>query len=406
MGKKDARTEILVTSCTTEPGLVVGSFFNGLEVPALSSFDLYQHTLNPDKFALHGVNDTLEYSGSTEAGENDYVVAFYDKKLRAVQLCKASLVPVAVTSKEHRVHKGPRVRLRGMLGYEQKNMLGKEFGTKNARAKITSMDRNRIDANKLEGIEADIVDSVATVTDAVPGSDTAADSATASVAPAANALATNAEDVYTLHSIVPENEWKWVRVNALMDEPDTERRFELLPYDKSAYVGRKLLRYISSGNCRKVQMLYYAALLFGVYAHRRVNTKVALMERLNNCPLETLVDGVLDRFTTARASRIGRTKDQSFIIEPFHEDKLLCYLLALLLHIDDFVVEINPLASELNMKPTRLIRLFRALGASVKPVKTGMAEALGLLKRDAATYKVAVLKVPFTPPEMVLKRMR
>lgn len=409
MDKKEGKTtELKVLSCSKEPEFVVGSFFNGLQIPESTEFDLFKHKTTNGRYALHGENSTLEYNGQTEADEqNDYVVAFYDKKSRAVQLFRAPMIPATVTSKEHRIHKGPKVKSRGLRNTEQRNALGKEFGTKKVKAKITNYDRNRIDSNRLEGIEADIVDTVTDVTSADPGSRAMYDNTPANtVTPPVDAEATNVEDVYTLESIIPNKEWSSIRVHSIMEEEDVEKRLELLPYGKSAFVAKKLSQYISSGNTRKVQMLHYAALLFGVYSNRRVTSKFNLMERLDNKPSEILVDGVLDRFATARTTGFGKRKENSFIIDPFHEDKLLCYLLALILHIEDFIVEINPLANELNMKPTRLTNLYRALGATIKPAGASMAEALGLSKKDATTYKVAVLKVPFKQPELIRKRAK
>lgn len=408
MGKKDNKTtELKVVSCSQEPSMVVGSFFNGLQIPESTDFDLYKHKLH-DKYVLHGENTTLEYNGQTEAEQSkDYVVAFYDKKTKSVQLFRTPVVPTTVTSKEQRITKRPKVKLRGLRNTEQKIALGREFGTKKVKAKISNYDRNRIDSNKLEGMEVDIVDNVTNVTSVLPNKEQVETvSAANSVAPPVNADATSVEDLYALEMIIPEDEWNTIRVHSIMDEPDLEKRLDLLPYGKSAFVAKKLNNLISGGRTTKVQMLYYASLLFGVYNCRRVTKKDALMQRLDNKASEKLIDGVLDRFTALKASGVGKAKEKSFIIDPFHEDKLLCYLLALIFHIEDFMIEINPLANELNMKPTRLINLLRALGATTKSASASMAEALGLSKRDAMTYKVAVLKVPFKKPELVKRRGR
>lgn len=408
MGKKENKTtELKVVSCSQQPEMVVGSFFNGLQIPASTDFDIYKHKLH-DKYVLHGENTTLEYNGQTEPEQNkDYVVAFYDKKSKAVQLFRAPVVPTVVTSKEQRVNKRPKVKLRGLRNAEQKIALGREFGTKKVKAKISNYDRNRIDSNKLEGMEIDIIDNVTNITSAISNKEQMESASTSSsVAPPVNATATSVEDLYAIEKIIPKDEWNTIRVHTIMEEPDLEKRLELLPYGKSAYVAKKLHSLVSGGRTTKVQILYYASLLFGVYNCRRVSSKAALLERLENRATDKLIDGVLERFTALKASGVGKTKDRSFVIDPFHEDKLLCYLLALLFHIDDFMIEINPLANELNMKPTRLTNLLRALGASTKPASASMAEALGLSKRDAMTYKVAVLKVPFTPPELIKRRGR
>ena len=142
------------------------------------------------------------------------------------------------------------------------------------------------------------------------------------------------------------------------------------------------------------------SLLLGVYSNRRVSNKVKLLERLNSPP-ETLIDGVLDKFTLARPGQFGRSKDRSFFIDPQHEDKLLCYILTIIMHLDNFIVEVSPLAQELNTKPSKIVALFRVLGAIVKGATVAQADAFGIAKSAANTYKIATFKVPFKLPEMV-----
>lgn len=409
MSKKSSKTtEIRVASCSEEPSVVVGSFFNGMLVPEKSNFDLFQHKHKQDSYFLHGENSTLEYNGYTGEDENnDYIVALYDPAHKSVELYKAPMVYGKVTSLDSRVHKGPKVKSRGLQNFAQRNALGEAFGTKKAKAAIVDRERNRIDSDKLQDMELDIVDNVKELTLELPTRQQLQDATSVNrPVPPVNENATNVEDVYALHSIIPKKEWANIRINSIFDEESEEQRMEMLPYTKSAFVAKNLAKFVPLHNESKVQMLYYASLLFGVFANRRVRNKNALMERLGNKPSELLVDGLLGRFAVSRTSDMGKSKDRSFIIDPFHEDKLLCYLIALLFHIEGFTLEILPLANELNMKPTRLIGLLRVMGAIIKPIGVGMAEAIGLSKREAATYKVAVLKVPFKLPEMVSRGAR
>ena len=97
-------------------------------------------------------------------------------------------------------------------------------------------------------------------------------------------------------------------------------------------------------------MLFYASLLFGVYDKRRSKDKQTLLTGLQNKASEVLIDGILERFAISRASQFGKSKDKSFFIDPHHEDKLLTYLFILLLHINNFAVELVPLSKDLKLK--------------------------------------------------------
>ncbi|OBA21025.1 RNA polymerase I associated factor, A49-like protein [Metschnikowia bicuspidata var. bicuspidata NRRL YB-4993] len=412
MGKSQTKTsELKVAAANDTPSYVVGSFFNGMQIPQDSLFELYQHKHDSHRYVLHGENSTLEYNGdSGEARDsNDYVVALYDPKSKSVELFKAPMIQSHVTSLEHRVHKGPRVKLRGQMNYIQRNALGEAFGTKKAKAAIVNLQKNKIDADKLQDVEMDIIDNVAEITAIMPSREQMLlEGSVDRPIPQANENATAVEDIFPLDAIIPKAERTAIRVNALMEEESADTRLELMPYAKSAFVAKNLDKFVSLGNTKRLQMLYYASLLFGVYNNRRVRDKTTLMEKLGNKPAEVLVDGVLERFAVAKrtSSSFAKSKDRSFVIDPFHEDKLLCHLLALLFHLNGFLLELLPLAHELNMKPTRITGLFRAMGATIKPVGVGLALELGLSKKDAATYKVAVLKVPFKLPEMLRKGAR
>lgn len=408
MGKLDKTIDLKVSSVSTDPSVVVGAFFNGLEIPKNTLFDLYKHP-SEDEYLLHGENSTLEYNGLTLDNQDnkDYVVALYDPKQKSVELYKSPLVQTRVTSIDSRVHKGPKIKSRGTRYADQKMALGQEFGTKKAKAAIASLARNRIDLDKLQDLEMDIVDLVKEVTATLPLAQEIQEASSENkVVPPVNVDATNVEDIYALEGIVPANELASIRVGPFLEESDPDARLQLMPYSKSAFVARHLDKLVHSSNEKKLQMLYYASLLMGVYNNRRCKDKATLMEKLGNIPSEFLIDGILKRFTAHRRGDLGKAKDRSFFFDTHHEDKLFCYLLALMFHIEGFFLELNPLSKELNLKPSKLTTLLRALGAKIRPATVGMAEALGIPKKDASTYKIAELKVPFTPPEMVSRRRR
>lgn len=407
MGKKDHTTEIKVAKGVEEPTFVVGSFFNGLKVPQSTSFDLYKHKIDHNRLYLHGENETLEYNGEFGDDSSDYVVALYDPSSKSVELYKAPVIPASVTAITDRVHKGPKVKLRGLRTTQQRQALGQAFGTKKAKAAIANLEKNRIDADRLQDMELDIVDAVRAHAAVVP-TVTAADDTTSVVRPTpeADVLATQVEDIYPLHNIIPKREWAAIRVASLMEESDNEKRLAEMPWPKLALVSRNLARFVSLGDSRRLAMTYYASLLLGVYHNKFCRDKMKLMEKLENKPAEQLVDGVLQRFAVARASMFGKSKDRAFVIDPFHEDKLVCYLLALLMHIEGFELDVHLLTKELSMKPTRLMGLLHALGATIKPASTTSGDTRGLLRKEALKYKVATLRVPFTLPKMTKRGVR
>lgn len=404
MTSKRSFTQVKIDDYQDNPSVVVGSFFKGVRVPQDTSFDLYRKKASKGSFVLHGENDRLEYESNgdlTSTTSNQYVVGVYNPTKKAIQLYKAPLIDSKVISKSCKNLSGPRIKNESTIRNSiLRNALGEAFGTKKAKKAIADLERNRVDSDKLADSAIDIVDSVRSAAKGLPTRQELEDRITLDrPTPVANVDATDVEQIYPVENIIPKREMQFIRVGAFFKESDNEKRLEMLPYSKSAYVSKKLPNLTQVAQSTKLQLLFYLSLLLGVYENRRVNNKAKLLERLNSPP-ELLLDGVLERFTISKASQVGRSKDRSFVIDPQNEDKLLCYILIIIMHLNNFAVEISPLAKELALKPSKIVSLFRVIGAIVKGATVAQAEAFGIPKSSASTYKIATLKVPFKLPQM------
>ena len=399
---KRSISEIQVDSVEESDSLAIASFFKGFRAPVETDFELYRKKASKKDYLLHGENQRLEYEGRTDdlAKNNQSVVAVYNSKKNTVQLYKAPILVSKVVSKANKNLRGPTIKNKDVRGSVLRNALGEAFGTKKAKKAIADLERNRIDAEKLSGVAVDIVDAVRVASKDLPTRKQLEENVSNDrPTPVANVDATDVEQIYPVENIISDYEMQFIRVGHLLKETDVEKKMESFPF-ASKYITKKLTIFTQPTQLPKLQLLYYLSLLLGVYNNRRVNNKVKLLERLNSPP-ETLIDGVLDKFTLARPGQFGRSKDRSFFIDPQHEDKLLCYILTIIMHLDNFIVEISPLAQELNTKPSKIVALFRVLGAIVKGATVSQADAFGIAKSAANTYKIATLKVPFKLPEMV-----
>ncbi|CCH42172.1 DNA-directed RNA polymerase I subunit RPA49 [Wickerhamomyces ciferrii] len=399
--REDTTAELRVSSYTKQPQVAVGSFFNGFTASEDTEFELYQKKHTEDEFIFHGENERLDYSGATlEEDSSGYAVAVYDPVSKSVDLYQAPVLLGSVSSKAHRKLKGPAVKQNNVRMNIQRNALGEAFGTKKAKKAISDLERNRIDSDKLADVEADIVDTVKASTTSLPTRDQLTETVLNDrPTPACDVDATNVEDIYPVYNIIPKRELTFIRVGSILNEEDIKKKVELLPYQNSPYITSQLSSINNESQTQKLQLIYYASLLIGVYQNRRISNKENLSTALNTPP-DLLIDGILERFTILRPGQFGRSKDRGYTIDPHHEDKLLCYLLATILHINNFIVEISPLAQELSLKPSRLVGLFKALGCIVKSATVAEAEAFGIPKSIAASYKIASLKVPFKLPQM------
>lgn len=424
MGKEKSKTqkvddEINVSSFAEGSQIAVGAFFNGLTIPEETEFDLYKHKSKP-QYELHGENDTLEYvannnnNGDDDDNDDDfdqkaakkrrinveddcnYCVGIYDHDTNSIELYEAPMLKGKVIAKSKRRYNGPRIKLLGTRNNIQRNALGEAFGTKKAKSAISSLERNRIDADKLQDMELDIIDSVKETTQELPTKQQMdQESSDVRPIPPIDLNATNVEDIYPISGIIPKPDFSTIRI---VDDMSN------LPFNKSTYID-DFYKSDKHKTDTSYKLIYYLSILLALYHNRRVRDKTSFLTKLEHQPPESLTNNILNTFTVGKAGKFGKSKDKAFIIDPHNEDKLLCYILVIILHIDNFLVQIQPLSYELNLKPAKLVNLCRIMGANVKPATLGQAEALSIPKTLASTSKLASLTAPVKLPDMS-KRVR
>ena len=118
--------------------------------------------------------------------------------------------------------------------------------------------------------------------------------------PPFDTTATEPGDIYSLHDIIPEAEWKALSVSAL-DAAQTDReRIAMLPFRKSTWVNDHLKASVgTSGKSKKRNLkilLYISAMLaFRQASFSKSLDKEKLCERLEAVP-NIVADGLLSRF--------------------------------------------------------------------------------------------------------------
>lgn len=400
---EDGDAEIIVHKVGDKNSLVVGSFA-GVEAPEAVEFNLFK---SKNQLLIHGETDKIEYEGRLNAeDESNYYVAVYDKTTNSIDLYPSALVPISNVVKSKKNVQGPAIKQQNVRNVVQRTTLGEAFGTKKAKKALQSLEKNRIDADKLASMETSIIDSVKTTTENLPSLETIKDQqSTERPIPPYNSDATDVKEVYPLEGLIPKREYDSLRLAPILNERDPKMRLEMFPYKNSFFVSTRLeqLGQQHGDHTQKIHLLYYMSILLGLFENRRVSTKMDLAKKLGNLP-EVIVSGLLDRFTVAKAGAVGKTKERNFAIDPLSETRLLSYILVLALQIDNYIVEVPPLARELSIKPAKLVELFRSVGCSIKPPTKVQAEVLGLSQYMLSTYKLAVLSAPLKLPEVAKRR--
>lgn len=411
MSNNNIEASVSVIKADQEADLAVGSFRVSVD-PQETSFQVLKNP-GTGEILVHGENDRMEYEGLTEPDQSQYVMGYFDPKTNKLRIQPTCVVSMSSVVKSKKRARGPAVKQANVKNIAQRTALGEAFGTKKAKKAISDVEKNRVDADQLADLEAAIVDTVQSNTSTLPSAVQRAEALSSErPIPPYNLEATKPEDVYVfadgIVSIAELNAIKGVLSTVeSLDEGYYDDILALLPSSTPAYLNTKILDALKGiSKNQKIEHLaeiYYAALLFSFYANRRAKNKLSLIEKLGNSPPDALVSGLLSKFAVSKTGYFGKQKDKSFAVDPASENKLLCYLLAVVLRINGYTIAVPPLSQELSIKPSKVAELFKALGCSIKPPTKTQAEALGIAKSD--TYKVASLSVPFKLPD-VAKRVR
>lgn len=425
---------------------VIASFSNATEISPNVEFEIFTNTKknstddgNSRSSILHGECDEneLQYDAN-ELGDSQYVIGVYDPANSKLKLVKNSKFysgrvnsnKILINdSKLLKTLKRKDISKEGTFS-ERRNALGEEFGTKKAKKAINEASRNKIDSGMLEDSQIDIIDGIRNTTKSMPNREEMAKMVEKEnrVIPPCYPEATNVEDIYPVNEIVPDFILSTFAVDIFFqnngenekDEDNIVSKLKYLPYLpnkdrdvgylKKSIFGRLLKSTLSekstvSSNINedirnRLQLISFTSLLIGLYFNRRLNRRDKLLESFTNLPSSKSINFILQNFGNVKSKSSNFDKEvRLFNIGPKEEDKLLCYIIILLLTLFEFRLELSTLASDLSLKPSKLLALVRTLGCSVMVAN----------KRDgadAAGSKIAVLRVPFKVPDLVRRFRR
>ncbi|RXW17477.1 hypothetical protein EST38_g8375 [Candolleomyces aberdarensis] len=167
--------------------------------------------------------------------------------------------------------------------------------------------------------------------------------------PSFDATATDPSDVYPLHNIIPEAEWKALSVSAFDSTTNDKERHALLPHRSSEWVRRQLKAITTSKDSSKT---------------KKKN---------------------LHQSTSATKTN------------------LLTHMFALCLRLENFAADSETLAKDLSMSTTEINQLFKSLGCKISKLTDRERTRLGIAG-NAAETKRAVLTAPVEFPKPRLKR--
>ncbi|KAJ7619410.1 Rpa49 subunit specific to nuclear RNA polymerase I [Roridomyces roridus] len=396
--KREASPEIglVLSSCSVGPDEVgpVLVNFPSLEAPSSAPFRCYRkkaRTSNEEgRLIVAGETDTVEFESNEEESSRvasagcQYVLAVHNKRTSALTVLPAPLSP-HILSRTVKALKSiePSAAPSATEYFQAKTALGETFGTKKAKAAIRARERNRVDISAMEGTMDFVMAGIDKAAQGLMTADEAKELSDSSrQIPVFDATATEPADVYPLHGIIPEPEWKTLPVNPLQEASSAKERKATLPHQKSRWLNSRVELAMGQDDKerrRNIKILFYIACMMAFRSvTERKFKKEKLVERLSGVP-GSVVDSLLDRFTECTR---GSTEPQS---TPELQLLLLTHILALCLHAAD-----------------KITLTFKALGCKIRKLTERERTKLGL----AGEEKRAVLTAPVEFPKPKLKKTR
>ncbi|KAI0354308.1 RNA polymerase I associated factor A49-like protein [Trametes cingulata] len=410
--KRDAEDAGKATlTLSTQPASQVGpvlASFPSLEPPKSTAFKCYVQK-GADKSApfetqptiIAGEAETVEFStadGPLSSTGCSYMIGVHDKRTNTTTLRP---VPLHILTRQVKALKNLRpIEVSTGERMAQRNNLGEAFGTKKAKAAIRARERNRVDIDAMKNVAGHLQDTIMQNTETLPTAEEAKATADSSrLVPPYNADAQNPGDVYALHDIIPEAEFNALPISAFKSAKSDKDRIALLPFSRSDWLKLQLKLIYSAPKPNKtdLKLVYYVSTMMAFFKNsRNVGDKDALQQKLSGVP-PIVLDGLISRFTeTERSTNKPKMTPQT-------ETMLLAYMFALCLRVEDYASDVETIAHDLSMAPTKVMNLFKSLGCTIKKLGPNELKERGL-PDSAAETKRAVLKVPLEFPKNRVKR--
>ncbi|KAF9054188.1 Rpa49 subunit specific to nuclear RNA polymerase I [Panaeolus papilionaceus] len=350
--------------------------------------------------AVEFVTNDEETQKAAESGCR-YFIAVHNKRTGATTLVPSSKTPHILSHAVKALKSLPTSAAPSKLQYlAAKNALGETFGTKKQKANIRAQERNRIDVGAMEGVMDYVMESIDKGAENLLTAEETKEAADNNrLIPPFSTEATDPADVYPLHSIIPEAEWKALSITPFDAAADMKQKKAMLPYQRSNWVNEhlKTLDTSTSKNKKNLKMLLYiSAMLTLRQAGFKPIDKEKLCERLSSLPSIT-VESLLNRF--AEQPR-GQT---SYQITSTSGTSLLTHIFALCLKVDGFATNTKVIAHDLSMSVTQVNDLFKSLGCKIIKLSDRERAQLGLAD-TAAEDKRAVLTAPVEFPKPRLRK--
>lgn len=338
----------------------------------------------------------LDFTASPIALDNglSHYVAVYDPTTNQLQLIQAHHLSLRSTLRsEKSAEDGPKRSYT-----QQRQELGREFGTKKAKKIIADKTVNAIINRdpKGKGKPSDIQNAVMqSMPDLPPGANDE-DELSASLAskpiPKPNLHAGTIEEVYPFTLLVPPAE---ARLLDIKEWQEKTRKGEGINFSHR-FPAFRLQHLVQTEQTQRLKALKYLHLLLTF--HDALPTSSSRTGR--KVPKKDVLDKKLAEWPASLVSHVRkRFASEDNTLNTWHMHNLYCHMCALSLFVDGWVTDTRNLKDDLRMEAKELQQYFKELGARVGPATEGERERFGGKKGEEKGIRVAKLRLPLEFPK-------
>ncbi|KAG0057846.1 DNA-directed RNA polymerase I subunit rpa49 [Gryganskiella cystojenkinii] len=371
--------------------------FPGITPPKDTPFNVYKPDTEETKSKkkrriIEADTGKVEFVGqnfgeSARQGFCRYVIAIRDKNTDKVIFKDAPVIAVDRTIKSlknAKVHTSSREQF-----MQAKNTLGEAFGTKKIKQQIKSVERNAVNVSTLESVASILTDSIAAKTSALPSkAEIKAKADEDRPIPPYDINATKVEDIYKLDTLITPAEYQIIPFKALLDK--TNKPLEILPFPGSTYVndGLTAALAVSKKDRHRIRLLMYINFLmaFSTIPDRRLDDSETVNRIMGDAP-SLILENFYERFTESPQG----TDKKRHTFTPKSKDKLLCWILAIALTLENFNMDASLITRDLSLKQTKVNELFKAMGCKINELTATQKAQMNVSVEDAKMKKRAVL---------------
>ncbi|KAL7749314.1 DNA-directed RNA polymerase I subunit rpa49 [Sorochytrium milnesiophthora] len=296
---------------------------------------------------------------------------------------------------------------------QSKNALGETFGTKKIKTQIRAIEKNRINSGALGDASSTIQESVDSVAANMPTAEQMAHDVLADQPlPPYNTETKVVADIYPINKLILHSELSALEpvVTAIAALTNPNLLTDMLGQNIEPYVFRHLSTVLTSEkrsqktpHIQKLVYIHFLLALYNMTQSRKLKPET-LSTTIPGMPAALALD-LLRKFCGRIDTGAGL---HHYIIDKQHKARVLNWVLVLALHLEQFQVDVNQIATELKLQHNKMAQYFRALGCKVEPVGASETSGLSAIESGAGSRvkMVAMLHAPLSLPAPVRRVVR